>query len=553
MRIPVPAGTSPSKFEDTALLGMKRARMGDSLVAYSHDERSFITAAPGTTAMKYARVLNVEPDVKDVLEEAKQLSRKHSRFIGGIDGREVTLVPLLPAVAWVRGRIADVLSAKKAIKPWDIDVHVEWSAVEPRIESVTIRTREMDIDAEKADGVWKRVILSLPGGSNGWSVSTDLLTGVVQLGYGKPRSLPGRVALEEILPDTVQPDLWYRSAFGISTSGDVAAHNLKSAPHTILAGPTNSGKTNTIAMMIASRLMHGHDLIVIDPIKGVDFDQFRPFARFIAEDYTDSVAAMEWLIAEAKRRKAVLKANKVVNWLSLPDDVRARENIRPLTVVLDELGQLFFKVKPNTLLPKDHPTRLEQESVGVSKALLDAGTGEIARAYRFVGLFLVLASQKLLANMLGENGSELRSNCGNGVYLHPPGTDVDKGDLTLLFDATVDRAMENIVALDDGHSYGLAVTVAEGTGMSAARVAFAEPKNMESILRARGLQDAVPLSLGSSDGSSAPASPDSWDDYGAPAPVPSDSRDDLLLDVPALDWGAPEPAVPGQRYEGLFD
>lgn len=553
MRIPVPAGTSPFNYEDTALLGMKRAQMGDSLVAYSHNERSFVTAAPGTTAKKYALVLNLEPDVKDVVAGAKLLAHENNAFIGGIDGRRVTLLPLLPAVVEVRRRIAEVLSAKKAIQPWDIDVHVEWSAVEPRIESVTIRTREMDIDAEKADGVWKRVILSLPGGSNGWSVSTDLLTGVVQLGYGKPRSLPGRVALEEILPDTVQPDLWYRSAFGISTSGEVAAHNLKSAPHTILAGPTNSGKTNTIAMMIASRLMHGHDLIVIDPIKGVDFDQFRPFARFIAEDYTDSVAAMEWLIAEAKRRKAVLKANKVVNWLSLPDDVRARENIRPLTVVLDELGQLFFKVKPNTLLPKDHPTRLEQESVGVSKALLDAGTGEIARAYRFVGLFLVLASQKLLANMLGENGSELRSNCGNGVYLHPPGTDVDKGDLTLLFDATVDRAMENIVALDDGHSYGLAVTVAEGTGMSAARVAFAEPKSMESILRARGLQDAVPLNLGSCGGSSSTVSSDSWDDHGAPAPVPSDSWDDPLLDVPALDWAAPEPAVPGQRYEGLFD
>lgn len=552
MRIPV-EGADPRNFETTAYAGMQRAQKGDALVAYSHDMRSFISAPVGTTAMQFASTFTVEPSVKDVVAGAKQLAQKNSAFIGGIDGRQVTLVPLLPAVAEIRRRITEVLSAKKAIKPWDIDVHVEWSAVEPRIESVTIRTREMDIDAEKADGIWKRVILSLPGGSNGWSVSTDLLTGVVQLGYGKPRSLPGRVALEEILPDSVQPDLWYRSAFGISTSGDVAAHNLKSAPHTILAGPTNSGKTNTIAMMIASRLMHGHDLIVIDPIKGVDFDQFRPFARFIAEDYTDSVAAMEWLIAEAKRRKAVLKANKVVNWLSLPDDVRARENIRPLTVVLDELGQLFFKVKPNTLLPKDHPTRLEQESVGVSKALLDAGTGEIARAYRFVGLFLVLASQKLLANMLGENGSELRSNCGNGVYLHPPGTDVDKGDLTLLFDATVDRAMENIVALDDGHSYGLAVTVAEGTGMSAARVAFAEPKNMESILRARGLQDAVPLSLGSSGGSSATASPDSWDDHGAPAPVPSDSGDGPLSDVPALDWGAPEPAVPGQRYEGLFD
>lgn len=33
----------------------------------------------------------------------------------------------------------------------------------------------------------------------------------------------------------------------------------------------------------------------------------------------------------------------------------------------------------------------------------------------------------------------------------------------------------------------------------------------------------------------------------------SDARDEPLLDVPALDWGAPEPAVPGQRYEGLFD
>lgn len=533
-RINIAPGVSISDFDYTATVGMEEARDGNALVAYSHEYRAFISVPAGGSVTQFALTFPVASNIadKDIVAEAQKLAQKHSAFIGRINGRLVTLVPMLPAVAEIRKRIADLLSTKRLIHPWDIEVEATWSAVEPRIETLVVRTRELDIDADKAEDVWRKVILRLPGGSNGWTVAMDMLTGVVRLTYGKQRTLPGVVRLEEILPDAVQPDLWYRSAFGIATSGDVAAHNLKSAPHTILAGPTNSGKTNTIVMMLASRLMHGHDLVIIDPIKGVDFKSLAPFARFVAGTYEDSVDAMDWLIEEAERRKAVLLAHGAVNWFSLPEDVRTRENIKPITVVIDELGQLFSAVKVNAALPKDHPRRLKQESVSISKALLDSGTGEIGRAYRFVGLFLVLASQKLLAKFLGDNGTELRSNCGNGVYLHPPGTDVDKGDLDLLFDSTVEKAMENIVTLDDGHSYGLAVTVAEGTGMSAARVAFAEPKAVPGILRERGLQDAVPLVLGGAGSNSAPstalarpaapASPPSWDDLDdlEPAPVP---------------------------------
>lgn len=488
-------------WEQTAVRGMEARQVGQHLIGLHRDGRAIyadaFTETPGARGKPVPRA-----DLTTVAEfYAESQGFTLVRYTEASE-RAVFARPL-PAVTVVRDAIARELK----VSAHSVAVIVEWSDSEPRAERVLVRLPATGIAEERRTSVVSEVLKLIPGSSTGWTADTDAWSNITQYTWGARPELPQRAPLTDVLPTAVTPGDWAFSAFGIGADGGAAGHRLTAAPHTILGGATGTGKTACITTMVASRLMRGHDLIVIDPIKGVDFAAFEPFALAIAETYEQSERAMDWLLEEAQRRRTVLKKHRAVKWQDLDPDILDAENIKPLTVVVDEVGQLFQAVKANTALPKDDPRRVKQEALALSKGVLDSGTGEIARAYRFVGLFLIIATQKVLVKMLGENGSDLRSQCGNGVYLHAPGTTPERGDLTLLFDTATDRAMEQIAALDDGRSPGLAVTVTEGGGLSAVRVAYAPAVEVEELLRARGVPLSTPLNLSSATPAVAPSDP----------------------------------------------
>lgn len=429
-----------------------------------------------------------------LLAEVRAYAEAHGLDLVGWnpDISEATFATLTPTVRAIRARWASILN----VQPHEIPVFAEYAKGEPHFERIVARIPSKAIAEDRRVGILAELAKAIPGYTAGWSIEENPLTGQVDFTYGVPAALPQRVSVAEILPERVTPERWAFSAFGKNARAAVAGHDLSASPHVLIGGSTGTGKTVAITAMLASRLMHGHDVIILDPIKGVDFEAFRDFARYIAETYEESLAGMNWLLAEAQRRKAVLKAHRAVKWQDLDPAVREAEGIKPLTVCIDELGQLFSIIKPNGALPKEDPTRKAQEALATQKALLDAGTGEIARAYRFVGLYLVLATQKLLVSMLGANGSDLRSNCGNAVYLHRPGAAVERGDISLAFDSATDRVIDRIAALDDGVSPGLAVTIAETGDIDAIRVAYSPPAEVEALLHARGVPTVSPLHLG---------------------------------------------------------
>lgn len=494
---------NPRSWDETAVRGMEARQKGQHLVGLHRDGRAIyaetFTETPSAVEKPVARASLTATAEFYAATQGFTLVRYTDSSERAVFARP------LPAVTVVRDAIARELK----VSAHSVAVIVEWAEAEPRAERVLVRLPATNIAEERRAGVLTEVLRLIPGSSSGWTVETDAYASVSAFTYGARPELPQRVPLAAVLPEAVTPADWAFSAFGIGADGRPAGHRLTAAPHTIIGGSTGSGKTACITTMVASRLMRGHDLVVIDPIKGVDFAAFEPFALAIAEDYEGSERAMDWLLEEAQRRKAVLKKHRAVKWQDLNPEVLTAEGIKPLTVVIDEVGQLFSVIKANATLPKDDPRRLKQEALAMAKGVLDSGTGEIARAYRFVGLFLIIATQKVLVSMLGVNGSDLRSNCGNGVFLHPAGTTPEKGDMTLLFDTATERAMEQIETLDDGRSPGLAVTVTEGGGLSAVRVAYAPPVEVEALLRARGVPLAKPLSLAPSP--SAPAEPvDPW-------------------------------------------
>lgn len=476
-------------WEQTAVRGMEARQKGMHLIGVSRDTRAIyadsFTETPSAVEKRVARA-NLTATAEFYAETQGFTLVRYSDS----SERAVFARPL-PAVTVVRDAIARELK----VPAYSVAVIVDWSDSEPRAERVLVRLPATNIAEERRSGVLTEVLRLIPGSSSGWTVETDAYASVSAFVWGAPPELPPSVPLTDVLPDCVTPEDWAFSAFGKNASGASAGHRLTLAPHTMLGGAVGTGKTSAITTMVAGRLMRGHDIIIIDPVKGVDFEAFRPFARYIAETYDEAVAAMQWLLEEAERRKAVLKKHKAVKWYDLTPEQLSDEGIKPLTIVIDEVGQLFHGVKPNQMLAKDDPLRVKQETLAQAKAIIDASTGEIARAYRFVGLFLIIATQKLLVSMLGTNGSDLRTNCGNGVFLHAPGSVLERGDLSLLFDSSTDRAIEQLQGLDDGFSIGLAATAAEGAGLSAVRVAYAPPREVEPLLRERGVPLATPLAL----------------------------------------------------------
>lgn len=495
---------------ETARIGCMVAATGYHLQGITRDGRGLVGRDPLTYGAMRSAAVQKQGTAQALLAEVRVYAEQNDLDLVGWnpDTKVATFAILTPVVRAIRKRWAEVLG----VQPHDIDIFAEYAADEPRLERIVARVPSKTIAADRRAGILTELASAIPGYTSGWAIEENALTGRVDFTYGVADALPRRVSVADILPLTVTPKRWDFSCFGMNARGVLAGHDLSASPHVLIGGSTNTGKTVAITSMLASRLMHGHDVIILDPIKGVDFEAFRPFARFIAETYEESLSGMEWVLAEAQRRKAVLKAHRAVKMQDLPDEVRAAEGIKPLTIVVDELGQLFSIIKPNAALPKDDPTRLAQEALAIQKALLDAGTGEIARAYRFVGLYLVLATQKLLVSMLGANGSDLRSNCGNAVYLHRPGAAVERGDISLAFDSATDRVIERIDALDDKVSPGLAVTIAETGGIDAIRVAYSTPADVEALLRARGVPIVTPLNPGAAPAPAAPVA-------ASPAPV----------------------------------
>lgn len=397
--------------------------------------------------------------------------------------RTATLRALSAAERQVRERLAQVL---KVTRPYDLSCTV--TEAEGRIDQVILHRVPAGlggVDRTARTTFWKVVSASLPSGSNGWSVDEDEL-GAVTLTWGPARSLPGTVPLAEILPSKVDPADWASLPIGRSETGSVAKFDLTLGPHSLSVGPTGSGKTIMLNALITGALSGGHTVVVVDGVKrGVDFRPLQPYLAGFATSMESALQMLESVYAEGQRRVTVLEDHGAVKWDDLSADIRAVENIAPLTVVVDEVGSMLAQVKVPSSLPKDDSRRIELEERAMQKDLIIAILGKIARELRFVGVHLALATQRPDAAILS---GELRSNLTSVCQLARPGKLPKREALAMLFDGD-DTALvaETLTALDDGHSRGLGVIAGDGGSVEGVRVAYAPATEIPALLDAIGV------------------------------------------------------------------
>lgn len=389
---------------------------------------------------------------------------------------------LSPNARSARARIAEVakLEAHRlAIEVTERDGH---------LDSILIPAAPvLDRDPTKRREAWLQVVLSLPDGTNGWTYAEDATRGDVTLTWGPQRELPATVALHALLPAAPDPDAWSTLPIGVGEDGTPRGFDLTLGPHSLLVGPTGSGKTVGILALATQQLARGFDVAIIDPTKGgVDFASIEPYTRGFARKFEDATALIKAVYAEGQRRKPMLLQHGAVKWDELPAAVREAEGVRPVSLIIDELASLLAEAVVPKGLPKDDPDVLDAQELNGHKAILSLYIGKIARELRFVGIHLLLAMQRPDAAFFG--GGEGRSNLTSVLQLAKPGSPPSLDAIRMVFTGdSAQEAFETLRALDDGRSRGLGVVAGDGGGVAGVRVAYARMRDIAMMLAERGI------------------------------------------------------------------
>lgn len=374
-------------------------------------------------------------------------------------------------VAQARDVIADALK----VQPHEIEIKVVRAEDEPRFESITIvRAPLIALDEDKRLETWRLTTRMLPYGTTGWTVEEGAQT---VLTWGPTREVPGLVPGADLLPEVISPDEWSRIPLGIDSAGAISVLDLKAGPHSLVVGPTGSGKSVSTRLLILGALARGFQIVYIDPVKrGAGLRDMEPWTRGMYT--TSAVEAAEVLTAvyaEVTRRVDAIEDARVEDWRSL-------DGIQPMLVILDEfVGLVRPEVKPTD---KNGDAYAEWEEKATAQGQITTLVSKIAAEARSAGVFLALATQRPDTTYIP---GEARSNLGSVVLLVSPNKAPARTTLGMVFDA--DEIEDAKVEVKDlhGSTPGFALVANEGGGLRGIRVGYIEPDQPAAILTALGV------------------------------------------------------------------
>ena len=198
------------------------------------------------------------------------------------------------------------------------------------------------------------------------------------VGIEVPNKKRAEVRLKDILNDPEVAKIKGKLNFvlGRDVGGEIMTTDLDKAPHLLIAGSTNTGKSVMIHTLMVSLLYRNSPselkLIMIDP-KRADFSLYDNLPHLlcpIINEPDKAISALKWAVGEMERRLKRLQENKVLNIGEY--NAKSKDDKMPyIVIVIDELANLMDSAR------KD----------------MDSLISTLAAKARAAGLHLVLATQ----------------------------------------------------------------------------------------------------------------------------------------------------------------
>ncbi len=408
---------------------------------------------------------------------------------------------------------------------------------EPRVHIKTNRSGELvrvvvhhlpyrlgEDDAKRLEELWSTRVPDPPGHEGwrfDWQWSQNRLLAYPQ--HLAP--LPSKIDLD---PSQAPEGLAFRLGQSISEDGSqpewVRWDPDAADPHILVTGPTRSGKSIALRVLLCQALA-GEWLCYIGDPKGVDYRWADGLPGIHRASGDNAFEAVDWAIAEMKNRQAWMEEHAPRTAANLGE---VTENpFKPCLVLLDETAELLELGGEGEDKEKKQRRTLTLEELG-----------SLARRSRFVQMVMCVATQRADARLIPV---EIRGNLGTRVLTG----EGEPGHKQMAFGqalAAVSRLPKNYPA-----------------GRGRVMVGGGLPREMQvpwistQAILDRHLPPDEPLSEGDPDGPPPPAPESEGGSLSAtPSPTEPDGAESPAVDQTAvpLDESANEPAGPSSAAPG---
>ena len=186
---------------------------------------------------------------------------------------------------------------------------------------------------------------------------------------------------------------------GVDDTGEVISWNLKDTYHVAVMGKSGTGKSSAAQIIVADALLHGWQIIIIDPSKGaIDFTQWaQPLAlAYVGNGQMDETeAVIGWVEHEMNQRVKMLSQQGAGNINDLPEQERPPR----ILIVFDELNGYLTKMGKTAPNPNRDITianenaRIQSQNNSITRTM--SAMSKIALQGRTAGISLLLGGQRL--------------------------------------------------------------------------------------------------------------------------------------------------------------
>ncbi len=259
------------------------------------------------------------------------------------------------------------------------------------------------------------------------------IPGKSAVGIEIPNEKPVSVHVREVLDTDMFKNFKSKTAFalGKDIAGSTVIADIAQFPHVLIAGATGSGKSVCINALITSILYKARPdevkLIMIDP-KMVELGVYNGIPHLLIPVVTNpkhAAGALNWAVAEMKRRYTELKNNKVRNidgFNKLMDaNGTPKQKMPEIVIIIDELADLMIAAKHE----------------------VENSINSLAALARAAGMYLVIATQRpsvdvitgvIKANIPSRIAFAVSSRTDSGTILDSGGAEklLGKGDMLYL-------------------------------------------------------------------------------------------------------------------------